>query len=441
MLAETQDRHTIFTRAIECASAEERDAYLAQACGNDPVLRRQVEELVAAHLRTESREKPAHPAANGTSHAGRDHQRAGANHAETHTASPHATPQPEKPMRKLPRGLVITGALLLVSTAVASICVAVWAWRAEEQARVAAEQAVDESNRARKDAEEAERQRDQARAAWQTIAKARDQALAEEAATRNSEQGTKAVLAFVQNKLLASGRPTGWTGGQGKDVTLRKAVEAAESKILEAFAGQPLAEASLREIFGSTYLDLGEAALAVPHYERALALREALLGPDHADTSDYRNKLAVAYRLANRHDDASRLFDHPLNSASHASALAIRGSKLLSQKKPDEAEKLLRECLSIRQKIQPDDWTTFEAKAMLGEALQDQKKYADAEPELLSGYEGLKRHEAKIPPQDKARLTQTLERLVLLYESWGKNDRAAKWRKELEMREATKKFG
>ena len=68
---------------------------------------------------------------------------------------------------------------------------------------------------------------------------------------------------------------------------------------------------------------------------------------------------------------------------------------------------------------------------MLGEALLDQKKFADAEPLLLSGYEGMKQREDTIPPQDKPRLTKALERLVKLYEAWGKKDEAMKWRKEL----------
>ena len=72
---------------------------------------------------------------------------------------------------------------------------------------------------------------------------------------------------------------------------------------------------------------------------------------------------------------------------------------LLLQKKPAEAELKLRECLTIRQKIQPDDWTTFDTKSMLGEALLDQKKFADAEPLLLAGYEGMKQREDTIPPR------------------------------------------
>ena len=53
-------------------------------------------------------------------------------------------------------------------------------------------------------------------------------------------------------------------------------------------------------------------------------------------------------------------------------------------------------------------------------------------PGLLSGYEVLKAREAKIPAQAKPRLTEALERLVQLYDAWGKPDEAAAWRKRLE---------
>ena len=154
-----------------------------------------------------------------------------------------------------------------------------------------------------------------------------------------------------------------WAGGQGKDVTLRKAVDMAESQVAEAFADRPLGEASVREMLGLTYLNLGEAAQAVKQYERAFALREAMQGVNHPDTAACRNQLAVAYRLAGRTAEAGRLFDRNPNSPAHAAALAIRGSMLLYQKKPAEAELKLRECLTIRQKIQPDDWTTFDTKS------------------------------------------------------------------------------
>ena len=92
----------------------------------------------------------------------------------------------------------------------------------------------------------------------------------------------------------------------------------------------------------------------------------------------------------------------------------------------------MRECLLIREKTEPDAWTTFNTKSLLGGSLLGQKNYAAAEPLLVSGYEGMKEREVKIPPQGKIRLTEALERLVKLYDAWGKTDQAAEWRKTLE---------
>src|SRR5438046_9890167 len=55
-----------------------------------------------------------------------------------------------------------------------------------------------------------------------------------------------------------------------------------------------------------------------------------------------------------------------------------------------EAEASARECLVIREKKSPDDWQTFNAKSILGGSLLGQKKYAEAQPLLISGYEGMK---------------------------------------------------
>ena len=86
----------------------------------------------------------------------------------------------------------------------------------------------------------------------------------------------------------------------------------------------------------------------------------------------------------------------------------------------------------IRERTLPDDWSLFNTKSMLGGALAGQKKFQEAEPLLLEGYSGMKEREAKIPPAAKTRLAESLERLVQLYDAWGKPDQAAEWRKKLE---------
>ena len=53
----------------------------------------------------------------------------------------------------------------------------------------------------------------------------------------------------------------------------------------------------------------------------------------------------------------------PKDSPQLAGLLAQIGLGLLEQKKWTEAEPLLRECLAIREKTQPDEWTTFNTRS------------------------------------------------------------------------------
>ena len=152
----------------------------------------------------------------------------------------------------------------------------------------------------------------------------------------------------------------------------------------------------------------------------------------HPDTAACRNQLAVAYRLAGRTAEASRLFDRNPNSPAHASALAAPRIDAAYPEQARRGRADLRECLTIRQKIQPDDWTTFDTKSFLGEALLDQKQFAEAEPLLLLGLRGHETTSGHDPAQEQAPPHQALERSVKLYEAWGKEDKAMRWRKELE---------
>lgn len=215
--------------------------------------------------------------------------------------------------RKSPRGLLNVGAMLLVPAVLGGAGVAVFNARGSDWDAKPA-QMIKERDDARDSEAHAKKQWEEAVAERRALEKERDEALAGEKAARRGEQNTKAVLTFLQDKLLlATGNPTSWdSNGLGKEATLREAVEAADAKTTGAFADRPLVEASIREILGAAYLDLGEADRAVQQYQRALALREAELGPHDPASGDCRNQLAVAYRRARRHDDASRLFDvHP----------------------------------------------------------------------------------------------------------------------------------
>jgi tetratricopeptide (TPR) repeat protein len=126
------------------------------------------------------------------------------------------------------------------------------------------------------------------------------------------------------------------------------------------------------------------------------------------------------------------------------STMAYLGYALLRQQQYDDAEPLLRECLAASERNQPDAWTTFNRKSLLGGALLGQaralkicnpaaaeQKLFEAEPLLKTGCAVLKAREANIR-RGKIRLTDAIERLVGLYSEWDKQDEAIRWRKELE---------
>jgi len=194
---------------------------------------------------------------------------------------------------------------------------------------------------------------------------------------------------------------------------------------------------------GVNYKDSGRLTEAIPLLEEAFRARgkfPALRGVGVP--------LLDAYMKAGRSADAAKLVPEqlaearkalPKESPQLARTLAQSSVFLLQLKAYPDAEPLLRECLAIREKTEPELWSTSSTKSMLGGALLGEKKYADAEPLLVAGYQGMKEREAKIPPREKPRLTEALEHLIQLYEATNKPGEAAKWRKELEARNAAER--
>jgi hypothetical protein len=59
-------------------------------------------------------------------------------------------------------------------------------------------------------------------------------------------------------------------------------------------------------------------------------------------------------------------------------------------------EPLAREALEMDRKVQPDDWQRYYDESLLGARLAGQKKYAEAEPLLISGYQGMEARKDRI---------------------------------------------
>jgi serine/threonine protein kinase len=120
--------------------------------------------------------------------------------------------------------------------------------------------------------------------------------------------------------------------------------------------------------------------------------------------------------------------------------IARVGEALLRERDFVEAESFARLMLELAEKQPLDDWSRPATMSLLGACLLGQKRYAEAEPLLQSGYNGLLKLERDDSRRRQPYLTEALERLVHLYDEWHKPDEAARRREELEAaRKAAKK--
>jgi serine/threonine protein kinase len=193
---------------------------------------------------------------------------------------------------------------------------------------------------------------------------------------------------------------------------------------------------------GLAYVVAERALEAVAVLEPVLERSEAESGPDHPHTLVFRNGLAWAYESLGRLDAAETLYRDNLarrrktvnpDSPLLAEDLAALGHHLLERSQWSEAEPLFREALTIRAKATPDDWTRYDAMSLLGAALLGQGRYAEAEPPIVNGYEGMKSRDGRIGVPQRSRLLEAAERVISLYEEWERRAQAAAWKTRLGM--------
>ena len=135
------------------------------------------------------------------------------------------------------------------------------------------------------------------------------------------------------------------------------------------------------------------------------------------------------------------------NPVNNPRIVAYLGAVRLAQQNYAEATPLLREGLRLSEKQDVDAGYRLYVMNLLGASLAGQKNYDDAEPLLIESCQGLQQHQASLPPYLNAprRITESLERLVQLYDAWGKPAQAADWKQKLaafqQSAQATEKEG
>ena len=175
-------------------------------------------------------------------------------------------------------------------------------------------------------------------------------------------------------------------------------------------------------------------------WQEALRIQSNLLGSEHDEVAFTLNSLADLVREEGRPAEAEALYRErlqelrgrlPGDDPRVLSAPLPLAVHLLNQGLFTEAEALARESLAAWEKHFPEAAETFISRSLLGCSLLGLKRYAEAEPLLLSGYEGMKQREGKMRDQYKAFLRRVLESVVQLYAATRRTEQAARWNEKL----------
>ena len=152
--------------------------------------------------------------------------------------------------------------------------------------------------------------------------------------------------------------------------------------------------------------------------------------------------LADTYSSLGRYADAEQWFTRLLESNqrtkgpeqfSTVATIAV-GWARLKQGRYAEVERALREALDAQMKAAPDLWERFNTASMLGASLAGQRRFAEAEPLLVAGYEGMATRKPAANPNFRSRFTlrEAADAILQLYADWGDTAKRAEWAARLE---------
>jgi len=187
------------------------------------------------------------------------------------------------------------------------------------------------------------------------------------------------------------------------------------------------------------YADQQEYARAESLYRQTLQVYRRAVGAEHPSTLACLAGFAGMYEREHKYALAEGLAAEALTGRRHTlgsenedtiGSAADLAMAYISQGKFIEAEPLAREAMDFYRKKGAEEWQRFSAESHVGASLAGQKKYAEAEPLLLEGYQGLLARKDVIAIPDRYYMERAREWLVQLYVDWGKPEKAAEWREK-----------
>jgi tetratricopeptide (TPR) repeat protein len=175
-------------------------------------------------------------------------------------------------------------------------------------------------------------------------------------------------------------------------------------------------------------LDEAEALL-----REALSLKRERLEPEHPRLASTINNLAVCLERKKQFDEAEALYRETIEilRANHgdvhpgiASTLSNIASLSMRRGDFEQAEERYREVLAMdRQLLPPGHFYIGNDHMRIGQAMARQDRFAEAEPEILKGWEMIQASlDEGTPALDRAR-SQVKE----FYENWGRPEQAARF--------------
>jgi tetratricopeptide (TPR) repeat protein len=205
-------------------------------------------------------------------------------------------------------------------------------------------------------------------------------------------------------------------------------------------AGDALGEADVMNNVANFLRATGDLATAEQMHRDVLAIRRQDLGSKHRAVGTSLVNLAALLRERRARGD---LVDDAEIESLYSEALELRrelrgdrhrdvaatlvglGTFLLEKGAPQSADPLLRQALDIWQTARPaNDWVVAETESILGACLAALGRFEEAEPLVLRGYPAV-----KDVLGEQHRLTRlALQRIVTLYQAWGRLEEAAEYR-------------
>jgi tetratricopeptide (TPR) repeat protein/predicted Ser/Thr protein kinase len=184
----------------------------------------------------------------------------------------------------------------------------------------------------------------------------------------------------------------------------------------------------------------GDPGAAEKLYRETLDQQRNILGAEHPDTLLTMNNLGLFYtHQPEKYAAAEEMLTQTAQARARVLGAAHRDTleswvqtamAQMLQKKFAAAETTLRPVCNSYVEAKLDVWQRYSCQVLLGECLVAEKRYSEAEPILLAGYDEMRQREASIPAVSRPNINLAAGWLVRLYTEQGKPDLAEQWKKK-----------